>query len=312
MRGLENSYDADAKEVILTFIDTDKIGGTLNIKDDGDGMTKDELIDGFMRISSTSKIHNPYSRKYNRKRAGQKGIGRFAVQRLGTNLTIITQVENANYALKLTINWSDYQRDKDLTSITNKLEETEKIREKGTTLIIGGLKDKWSTSAIQRIYRYVNDIIQPFPISEKSADKENKRKEETEDPGFKTKFIMIVNNETKTVADDRIMVYDHALATIEGFVDEGGNGEFEVRSSKLDINTGGKVGSNPDDSSIPFQKIKDTWFRAYYFYLPKTLYLLCMFQVFRKLLEHKAESGCIEMVLGCCHMEKLAIGSHSR
>ncbi len=266
---VKNSYDADAQEVTLTFIDTDDIGGTLNIKDDGDGMTRDELIEGFMRISSTSKIHNPYSRKYNRKRAGQKGIGRFAVQRLGTKLTIITQVENADYALKLTINWKDYQRDKDLSSITNKLEETEKIREKGTTLIIGGLKDKWSTSAIQRIYRYVNDIIQPFPISKKNEDKESKRKEETNDPGFKTKFIKITNNETKTVADDNIMVYDHAVATIDGFVDEEGHGEYEIRSLKLDINAGGKVGSDPDDSSIPFKKIKEIWFRAYYFIYDK-------------------------------------------
>lgn len=268
---VKNSYDADAEEVVLTFIDTDEIGGTLNMKDDGDGMTKDELIDGFMRISSTSKIHNPYSRKYNRKRAGQKGIGRFAVQRLGTKLTIITQVENADHALKLTINWQDYQRDKDLSSITNKLEEINKVREKGTTLIIGGLKDKWSTSAIQRIYRYVNDIIQPFPISKKKEDKESKRKEETEDPGFKTKFIKITNNETKTVADDSIMIYDHAVATIEGFVDEEGNGEYEISSSKLDIKESGKVGSDPDDNTTPFKKLKEIWFKAYYFIYDKDL-----------------------------------------
>lgn len=266
---VKNSYDADAKEVTLTFLESDDVGGTLNIKDDGDGMTKDELIDGFMRISSTSKIHNPFSRKYNRKRAGQKGIGRFAVQRLGTKLTIITQVENADHALKLVINWGDYQRDKDLSSITNKLEEIDKIRNKGTTLIIGGLKDKWSTSAIQRIYRYVNDIIQPFPISKKKEDEESKRKEETEDPGFKTKFIKIAKGVTKTVADDSIMVYDHAVAVIEGFVNEEGKGEYEIKSSKLGIKENGKVGSDPDDETVPFESIKDIWFRAYYFIYEK-------------------------------------------
>lgn len=266
---VKNSYDADAQEVTLTFIETEEIGGTLNIKDDGDGMTREELVDGFMRISSTSKIHNPYSRKYNRKRAGQKGIGRFAVQRLGTKLTIITQVENADHALKLTINWGDYQRDKDLSAITNKLETIDKIRDKGTTLIIGGLKDKWSTSAIQRIYRYVNDILQPFPISKKTEDRESKRVEETDDPGFKTRFIKIVDNETKTVADDSIMVYNHSVAIIEGYINDSGNGEYTVKSSKLDINKKGNVGSDPDDETSAFQNIKDVWFRAYYFIYEK-------------------------------------------
>ena len=86
-------------------------------------MTRDELINGFMRISSTNKIHDQFSKIYNRKRAGQKGIGRFAVQRLGNKLTIITQTENSETSLRLTINWNDYQGDSDLNLIYNSLEE---------------------------------------------------------------------------------------------------------------------------------------------------------------------------------------------
>lgn len=82
---VKNSYDADATEVRLTFKDSSNIGGNLIISDDGVGMTKDQLINGFMRISSTDKLRNPYSEMYRRKRAGRKGIGRFAVQRLGKN-----------------------------------------------------------------------------------------------------------------------------------------------------------------------------------------------------------------------------------
>lgn len=268
---VKNSYDADATEVILTFKDSDEVGGTLIIKDNGDGMTKNELIDGFMRISSTYKVHNPNSKRYQRKRAGQKGIGRFAVQRLGTKLAIITQTENSNTALKLIINWQDYQKDKDLSSITNQLEEQEKSRQKGTTLIINGLKDKWSKSAIQRVYRYVNDIIQPFPISKRRKDFETQRLIETEDPGFKVKFLKSKNNLAETVADDRLMVYNHAVATIEGFVDEEGNGEYEINSSKLNINESGKIGSDPDDETIPFDNIKEIWFRAYYFIYEKDI-----------------------------------------
>jgi len=56
---VKNSYDADATIVNITFENSDNEGGTLVIEDDGDGMTREELIYGFMRISATTKIHNP-------------------------------------------------------------------------------------------------------------------------------------------------------------------------------------------------------------------------------------------------------------
>ena len=83
---VKNAYDADATEVTLRFIDTDSLGGTLIIEDNGTGMDREQLIDGFMRISSNIKKEKPVSDIYNRKKAGRKGIGRFAVQRLGKHL----------------------------------------------------------------------------------------------------------------------------------------------------------------------------------------------------------------------------------
>lgn len=106
---IKNAYDADATDVTLTFFDSDSIGGTLIIEDDGEGMSRQDLTNGFMRISSTSKLHNPVSKKFLRKRAGQKGIGRFAVQRLGVKLRIITQTLDSKSALQLTVDWNDYQ-----------------------------------------------------------------------------------------------------------------------------------------------------------------------------------------------------------
>jgi hypothetical protein len=71
---VKNAYDADAIEVTLTFINYNNIEEMLIIADNGEGMNRDQLINGFMRISSTDKIQNPYSVIYHRKRAGQKGI----------------------------------------------------------------------------------------------------------------------------------------------------------------------------------------------------------------------------------------------
>ena len=66
---VKNAYDADASFVELLFQDTNDIGGVLTVEDDGHGMTKEQIINGFMRISSTDKIHNPNSPIYNRGRS---------------------------------------------------------------------------------------------------------------------------------------------------------------------------------------------------------------------------------------------------
>jgi signal transduction histidine kinase len=260
---VKNSYDADAKKVVLKFEDSDSVGGTLFIDDDGLGMTKDQLVNGFMRISSTDKLRNPLSERFNRKRAGQKGIGRFAVQRLGEKLTITTQTLEHDFALVLTIDWKQYQGDVDLVNITNKIITAPKRKEEGTTLKIEGLKDRWSQAAIKRIYRYVTEIIQPFPLSEN--DENISKNEEIIDPGFKTVFKKLENDKSIIIADESRMVYDHALAEIEGWIDEKGSGIFSVKSKQLNLDEYGEIGSDPDDMTVPFSKLRKVRFKAYYY-----------------------------------------------
>jgi hypothetical protein len=264
---VKNAYDADAKKVTLKFENSDVIGGTLFIEDDGLGMTRDQLINGFMRISSTDKLRNPLSEKFGRKRAGQKGIGRFAVQRLGEKLTITTQTVNDDFALVLTIDWNQYLGDTDLINITNKIITVDKRKNEGTTLKIENLRDRWSQAAIKRIYKYVSAIIQPFPLSEEKKDYdliENKINTIV-DPGFKTVFKKINGENSITIADESTMVYDYALAEIQGWVDDNGLGIFSVKSKKLSIDEVGEIGSDPDDMTVPFSKLRKVRFKAFYY-----------------------------------------------
>lgn len=193
---VKNSFDADATTVKLTFINSSNVGGTLILEDNGTGMTREQLINGFMRISSTDKIQNPYSELYKRKRAGQKGIGRFAVQRLGRKLKIITKSANLSEACNLIIDWENYIGDKNLMDITNSIKMIEPDGFSGTKLIIENLRDRWTEAAIKRIYRYVADIMQPFPLS-------NENKETNTDPGFKTSFYISDGNTTRKIVDEK-------------------------------------------------------------------------------------------------------------
>ena len=137
---IKNSYDADATIVDVDFVNTSVSGGTLIISDNGLGMTKQQLINGFMRISSTDKLHNPKSIRFNRTKAGKKGIGRFAAQRLGEQLIIVTQTKDSEDAIQIKIDWNEYSLDKDLTSITFPIETVQKAKTEGTIIEIRGLR----------------------------------------------------------------------------------------------------------------------------------------------------------------------------
>lgn len=259
---VKNAYDADATQVDIIFENTESSGGTLYIKDNGTGMNNSQLINGFMRISSSSKIHNPTSEVFKRKRAGQKGIGRFAVQRLGKELTIITQTKESSEALVVSINWDEYATDIDLGIISNRVTSRPKEMECGTTLIIDGLRDKWSEASIRRIYNYVMDILQPFPLSKVDS---NINSIEVVDQGFKVLFSKIINNRTIKIADEKNMVYNHATAIIDGSVGKDGSAVFSLVSAKLGIDEIGNISSNPDRENVPFSHLKNVKFRAYYF-----------------------------------------------
>lgn len=252
---VKNSYDADAKKVELTFIDSLDVGGVLTISDDGVGMTKEQLINGFMRLASSDKIHYPLSPIYKRKRAGQKGIGRFAAQRLGRQLTIITQTEDSKQALEVTINWDDFKNDQDLMFIGNKIEYKDRRPNKksGTKLIIKDLRDKWTEAQIKRVYRYASEILQPFPLS--------KVKLKTEDPGFKLICNRKEGDLAEVIANDSTMFFEHALAEITGFVDEDGYIKISIESNKLNYSVKNII----LNQNNPYKEIRNIFLKAYYF-----------------------------------------------
>ncbi len=267
---IKNAYDADATIVTVEFINTDKEGGTLIITDNGLGMTEAQLINGFMRISSTEKIHNPKSIKFGRTRAGKKGIGRFATQRLGECLTISTQAINSYQQTQITIDWSQYKSDTDLGMIKFPLKrETLEVQKSGTRLTINNLRDKWSESSIKRIFSYVNSLFQPSYLSEISKESNIAVKNESS-------FKFIFSKDSTIIKNTIENFYDKALVEIEGYV--GNNHEGIVSIKKIEIN------DNIDDSLLPitykdngkeittFPLLYNVRFKAYYFIYDKPQY----------------------------------------
>jgi signal transduction histidine kinase len=257
---VKNAYDADATQVNLFFENTEQKGGRLTIIDNGHGMNREQLVFGFMKISSSDKIHNPKSPKYSRTRAGQKGIGRFATHRLGNYLTITSQTKNEKDAIKIIIDWSNYKIDQDINLIANKIDYVSKEKEEGTTIIIDGLRDSWTEGNIKRSFQYVSELLQPYPLSKKIE--ENKL-----EPGFKANFFKGTPDLAIPIADINTEFFKHASALIEGYVDKKRDGYYSLSSKYFTFDEDLiEIGANKKNEDYrAFNHLKEIHLKIYYF-----------------------------------------------
>lgn len=211
---IKNSYDADASWVKVSFLNfTEDYSLTptskIIIEDDGCGMNADILRKHWLNPATPDKLKrkakNPKTQK-GRILQGEKGIGRFAIFKLGKKITITTrrQKQNSNGIFidqgeeienVLTYDFSQYDNDflseagkeKDLfleeltvdlvqrtpTSILKKdivLGATRKVRKPyGTIIEITDLKTKWTVDRVNRIQQNIGKL-QPIFSEEDAAD----------------------------------------------------------------------------------------------------------------------------------------------
>ena len=172
---VKNCYDANATETTIVFnnVGLEKNGeSSIIIKDDGIGMSFADIRDKWMVIGTSNKRSNPYSPEpFNRKCVGEKGIGRFAVDKLGDKVNIITKQVGENQWLDVEIDWEAYYKQsaenhdiKLFTDIENHYEfhDSENQNDHGTTLTITNVREIWLESDIKRFVEEAAKLVSPF------------------------------------------------------------------------------------------------------------------------------------------------------
>jgi signal transduction histidine kinase len=231
---IKNAFDADATTVTLTFDEHRRLGGILTIEDDGSGMGEDVIRDAWMRISTAAKVNQPTSPRFSRVRAGRKGIGRFAVQRLGRRLVLESRPAGSAVGYRVAFDWdADFRAGRDLQDVFNSIGRFDKgSAEQGTKLIIQDLRDVWSDAAIERVWRSVILLQPPFEIRP-IAPVASVRVEA--DPGFR----VVINGVTQAQQTERFSIetdfLSRATAIIQGSVDKVGRAVVTVSSTKLEL-----------------------------------------------------------------------------
>ena len=163
---VKNSYDAFARNVWLRFCDDPSLGAFLEIEDDGDGMTREIIEEVWCLVATPFKEKNPIvkSGKKVRRVAGEKGLGRLSVARLGERLHMLTQAPGGR-CWEVNVNWSDISSGDDLTGSfaeCRQYPESSPFRKSGTRLRIYGLKGQWDDSQISDLEDNLARLISPF------------------------------------------------------------------------------------------------------------------------------------------------------
>lgn len=107
---VKNSYDADASTVLIRFQGPlDEGTGRIEIWDDGHGMDVGILQRSWLDIATDTKRRKPKSDR-GRRVLGEKGIGRLAAARLGSELLLVTRQADSG-EVKLLIDWTQFDQD---------------------------------------------------------------------------------------------------------------------------------------------------------------------------------------------------------
>ncbi len=202
---VKNAYDADAT-IVIVDIAPKSLGNYIEITDDGTGMSHEDIVQGFMRLATSEKISHPLSPLYHRRRAGRKGVGRLAAERLGEKLILTTTTVDDVAARQTTIDWQRFKPGMELGSVSFAVRELDKSTSHGTTIRIEGLRDNWSPTAVERTFEHVAELIDPAA------------RETTQAAAFEVSFL---NAENDRIVDLRSQVADQAFAVVSADVDGG-------------------------------------------------------------------------------------------
>lgn len=171
---VKNAYDADATRVRITF-EHDAI----EIADNGDGMTKSEFKNFWMRVGTTHKQDSPVTPLFQRRVSGSKGVGRLSVQFLGNSLSLWSVSRtSSSAAFRAEVDWRKAQRSASLiksgahvfrSGVTGILPEG---FNHGTRLRIEGLNQTWDAEDLRSLARELWFLRPPKPLAKSVKQKD--------------------------------------------------------------------------------------------------------------------------------------------
>jgi len=154
---VKNAYDAEASytEVKFNYFVTE--GFSITVKDDGHGMTYEDIINNWLEPATDVKVKAINSINNKRRLLGAKGIGRFAVSRLGDISLLTSTADNIETGKletsSICVDWSLFSADKYLEDIEIDIIREEETNDSnlGVEIEISELRDTWTKKQLERL-----------------------------------------------------------------------------------------------------------------------------------------------------------------
>jgi len=170
---VKNGYDADASHVMVMLGHiSDPQQGWISIKDDGSGMNLHTLLHEWMEPATSHKRgRNGGKAKTTRGRIqlGEKGVGRFAADKLGAELELVTKHADVEEELFLQVNWQHFDHDTYLDDVKCSWHTREPVvfpgDHHGTLLTIHSLRTAWNQDMVTRLNNGLTRLVSPFTRS---------------------------------------------------------------------------------------------------------------------------------------------------
>jgi signal transduction histidine kinase len=160
---VRNAYDADAPDCTITLTDTSDPGGTVVVSDSGEGMTPDQISDGWLVLGRSIKQPAERTPRFNRLPVGEKGLGRLAALRLGTSAKVITRpASKPGRAYEVRFDWKRFDRAETVDEVPVEVKAKRTKEESGTEVIIEGLRERLSRADVKRLARALLLLTDPF------------------------------------------------------------------------------------------------------------------------------------------------------
>lgn len=185
---IKNTYDADAD---ICFMCIDEEHDRIYIFDNGTGMDSKIIEDCWMLIGTANKREN-YESKKKRIKSGEKGIGRFALDRLGCDCVMYTKMAEAAHTIRWHTDWSEFEETdknlnemeadidvvggtldqylpealtKNIKAFVDEKNETRKnkieVFNNGTVFVISKLRDQWNKTSVNRLFDNLQTLLPP-------------------------------------------------------------------------------------------------------------------------------------------------------
>ena len=239
---VKNTYDADASFCFLCF---DAKNDCIYIIDNGVGMTR-EIIENYWMLIGTDNKQRDFRSLKGRVKSGEKGIGRFALDRLGDACDMYTQNEFSGKTIHWQTNWTQFEEGgkllEDMSATIEDLSDgfisylpasirknikkfcdnTEgHLLQTGTFFRISGLRDKWDNRFCKAIQSSLSYLL-PSTIHD----------------DFGIAVMETINSEYILIQNDITDEYDYKVkATFDGecFCITIDRNEFDVNRMPSDV-----------------------------------------------------------------------------